>query len=79
MHEPTFDDSTRRWSEPELVETTRGLWPASGLERTVVEHEDENEWGSAVEYRLAGELVKRSVRLHLKKASVASGVAAGTP
>lgn len=75
-HQPHFDDATRTWSEPELVQTARGLWPASGLERAVHPHENENEWGSAVEYRLGDEVVHRSVRVHVKRGLEMTGVAA---
>jgi len=64
---PRFDDASQTWSEPELVETTRGLWPAAGLERVVTHQETESEWNSAVEYRLGDELVHRSARTHLKE------------
>jgi hypothetical protein len=69
---PVFDDATMTWSDPELVLTKRGLWPAAGLARVVSYEEDANEWSSAVEYRLDGELVHRSARTHVK-----AGIPAG--
>ena len=76
MHQPIFDDSTLRWSEPELVLTSRGLWPAAGLERQAQCHEDAHEWCAWVEYRLGGELVHRSARTHVKAGVPAGAIAA---
>jgi hypothetical protein len=73
---PVFDDATRQWSAPDLVLTTRGLWPAAGLARAVLDHEDDHEWNSAVEYRLDGEIVHRSARTYLKDGLCLSGAAA---
>lgn len=75
-HLPFFDDRAMEWSEPELVNTTRGLWPASGLQREVTFAEDENEWSTAVEYRLGGEIVHRSARTHVKAGIPADAAAA---
>jgi hypothetical protein len=75
-HQPVFDDATQTWSEPELVETTRGLWPAAGLKRVVTHDEDEHEWSSAVEYRLGDEIVHRSARTHIKQGLGVEGAAA---
>ena len=55
------------WDDPALVETVRGLWPTCGLERLHGVAEDEIEIRHWVEYRLAGELLHRSVHLTLKQ------------
>lgn len=75
-HQSFFDDAAMAWNEPELIETTRGLWPTAGLQRTTGLHEDDTAWSAWVEYRLDGELVHRSARTHLKQPAVAHGVAA---
>jgi hypothetical protein len=74
--QPVFDDATMTWSEPDVVETSRGLWPAAGLERSIGVHEDHYEWHAWVEYRLGDELVHRSARTHLKQGLPADGAAA---
>jgi hypothetical protein len=76
MAQPVFDDASLTWSEPDLVDTVRGLWPAAGLRRVVTFFEDENEWSSAVEYRLADELVHRSARTHVKTLPPMAGAVA---
>jgi len=64
-HQPRFNGAG--WDDPALVETVRGLWPACGLQRSDGAREDENELCRWVEYRLAGEVVHRSVHLTLKQ------------
>lgn len=53
-----------------------GLMDEALLEREVKVFEDENELTHAIEYRLAGELVHRSVHVQLKKTVLCEPVAA---
>lgn len=73
---PVFSDADMAWSEPDVVQTSRGLWPAAGLTRSVTFFEDENEWSSAVEYRLGEIIVHRSARTHVKAPAPIGGEAA---
>lgn len=50
--------------------------PVANLQRRVGWYDDADETCNWIEYRLAGEVVHRSVSLHLKKAMFADGVAA---
>jgi hypothetical protein len=59
-----------------LIQTTRGLWPASGLEHREGVDENDNEIARWTEYWLEGELVHRSVHVHLKRGMFADGVTA---
>lgn len=53
-----------------IVTTIYGEMDDSLLERTDGNYEDDNERTSWVEYRLNGEIVHRSVNMHLKHAMV---------
>lgn len=59
-----------------LVNTTKGEMDESLLEKREINHENDDEIVRAVEYWLDGELVHRSVHVHLKKNVFADGVAA---
>ncbi len=59
-----------------LVNTTKGEMDDSLLERRDIAHENEDEIVKAVEYWLDGELVHRSVHVHLKKNVFADAMAA---
>ena len=59
-----------------LVTTTKGDMDDSLLERKDGTFEDDNELTTWVEYWLEGELVHRSVHVHLKKMPPIGGVAA---
>jgi hypothetical protein len=73
---PVFDDASMSWSQPDVVQTTRGLLPAAAMERVVGACEDAHEWHAFVEYRLGGELVHRSARTHIKQGLGVAGAAA---
>ncbi len=60
----------------EVVDTTRGPMKVDELEKKTGEVDDDNEFTRWVEFWFDGELVKRSVHVHLKKNVVAEGVAA---
>ena len=59
-----------------LVTTTKGEMDESLLEKKEGFVDNDNERTSWVEYWLEGELVHRSVHVHLKKNVLADGVAA---
>ena len=59
-----------------LVTTTKGEMDESLLEKKEGLVDNDNERTSWVEYWLEGELVHRSVHVHLKKNVLADGVAA---
>ncbi len=59
-----------------LVNTTKGEMDESLLEKREINHENDDEIVRAVEYWLDGELVHRSVHVHLKKNVFADGMAA---
>ena len=59
-----------------LVNTTKGEMDESLLEKRETNHENDDEIVRAVEYWLDGELVHRSVHVHLKKNVFADGMAA---
>ena len=59
-----------------LVNTTKGEMDESLLEKRETSHENDDEIVRAVEYWLDGELVHRSVHVHLKKNVFADGMAA---
>lgn len=58
------------------IQTTKGLVDEALLQKQEGGHDDENERVSWVEYWLDGELVHRSVHVHLKKDVLAEGMAA---
>lgn len=59
-----------------LVNTTKGPLDDSLLEKVEGDMEDDNEITNWIEYYLDGELVHRSVHVHLKKNIVADSLAA---
>jgi hypothetical protein len=59
-----------------LVTTTKGEMDETLLEKKEGEIDNDNETTKWVEYWLEGELVHRSVHVHLKKNVLADGVAA---
>lgn len=59
-----------------LVNTTKGEMDEALLEKREINHENDDEIVRAVEYWLDGELVHRSVHVHLKKNVFADGMAA---
>ena len=59
-----------------LINTTKGEMDDSLLEKKEGLVDNDNERTSWVEYWLEGELVHRSVHVHLKKNVLADGVAA---
>jgi hypothetical protein len=59
-----------------LVTTTKGEMDETLLEKREGEIDNDNETTKWVEYWLEGELVHRSVHVHLKKNVLADGVAA---
>jgi hypothetical protein len=59
-----------------LVMTTKGEMDETLLEKREGEIDNDNETTKWVEYWLEGELVHRSVHVHLKKNVFADGVAA---
>lgn len=59
-----------------LVNTTKGEMDESLLEKREHNHENDDEIVRAVEYWLDGELVHRSVHVHLKKNVFADALAA---
>lgn len=59
-----------------LVTTTKGEMDDSLLEKREGSVDNDNELTKWTEYWLAGELVHRSVHVHLKKNVLADGVAA---
>lgn len=59
-----------------LITTTKGEMDESLLEKKEGLLDNDNERTSWVEYWLEGELVHRSVHVHLKKNVLADGVAA---
>lgn len=59
-----------------IVTTTKGDMDTSLLVKKVGDMEDDNEKTNWVEYYLDGELVHRSVHVHLKKNVVSDGIAA---
>jgi hypothetical protein len=60
------------------VTTTKGLMDDSLLEKKEGTIDNENELTSWVEYWLEGELVHRSVHVHLKKMPVFAGAEAAS-
>jgi hypothetical protein len=52
---------------PSVIGGSLSQMDESALEKSESRHENENEIVSATEYWLAGELVHRSVHVHLKK------------
>jgi hypothetical protein len=60
----------------ELITTTKGLMDPDELEKREGGHENDNEICSWVEYWDEGELVHRSVNMHLKTAIFAEGIQA---
>jgi len=58
-----------------MINTTKGEMDVSLLEKKVGDMEDDNEITNWVEYYLDGELVHRSVHVHLKKNVVAESIA----
>jgi hypothetical protein len=61
------------WQDPPMLNTTNGLMAPADLKKFEGGHDDETEACAWVEYRLAGEIVHRSVDLKLKKAIFADG------
>jgi len=59
-----------------MITTTKGDMDDSLLVKKEGDMEDDNEKTNWVEYYLDGELVHRSVHVHLKKNVVADGIAA---
>ena len=59
-----------------LITTTKGEMDDSLLEKREGSVDNDNELTRWVEYWLDGELVRRSVHVHLKKNVLADGVAA---
>ena len=59
-----------------LVNTTKGEMDESLLEKREGSVDNEIEYTTWVEYWLEGELVHRSVNVHIKKNVLASGIAA---
>ena len=53
--------------DPELIQTTKGLLDATTLEKREGVEDTEHDTTRWVEYWLDGELVHRSVAVHLKK------------
>ncbi len=58
----------------DLITTTKGPMDPSLLEKREGAFEDDNEVTRWTEYWLSGELVHRSVHVHLKQAMFADGV-----
>jgi len=58
------------------ITTTKGLMDESLLEKKSGSLDNENEFTTWVEYWLDGELVHRSVHVHLKQNVVAEGIQA---
>ena len=59
-----------------VITTTKGPMDTSLLEKKTGKVDDENELTNWVEYWLDGEIVHRSVHVHLKKNVVAESIAA---
>jgi len=59
-----------------LITTTKGIMDDSKLEKKEGSLDNDNEITTWVEYWLEGELVHRSVHVHLKKNVVAEGIQA---
>lgn len=59
-----------------LITTTKGVMDDSLLEKKEGSLDNDNEITTWVEYWLEGELVHRSVHVHLKKNVVAEGIQA---
>ena len=57
-----------------LITTTKGIMDDSKLEKKEGSLDNDNEITTWVEYWLEGELVHRSVHVHLKKNVVAEGI-----
>lgn len=58
-----------------IVTTTKGDMDTDLLEKKVGDMEDDNEKTNWIEYYLDGELVHRSVHVHLKKNVMAESIA----
>ena len=58
-----------------LINTIHGLIDENDLDEKTGTNENENEIIKWVEYWMAGELVHRSVHVHLKRNVVAEGIA----
>lgn len=77
--QPVFNGSV--WIDPPslidtVVEGQPKLMPVQDLQRRVGWHDDPDETVNWIEYRLAGNVVHRSVAMQLKKAMFADGIAA---
>ncbi|KKK55183.1 hypothetical protein LCGC14_3077140 [marine sediment metagenome] len=62
-----------------IITTTKGPMDTSLLEKKTGGIDDENELTNWVEYWLDGELIHRSVHVHLKKNVAAESIAAAFP
>lgn len=58
-----------------IVTTTKGDMDTDLLEKKVGDMEDDNEKTNWIEYYLEGELIHRSVHVHLKKNVMAESIA----
>lgn len=58
------------------IDNPKGLMDESKLDKKIIVFEDDNELTHAIEYRLDGELVHRSVHVQLKRNVVAESIAA---
>ena len=58
-----------------IVTTTKGDMDTDLLEKKVGDMEDDNEKTNWIEYYLEGELIHRSVHVHLKKNVIADAMA----
>jgi hypothetical protein len=59
-----------------MITTTKGPMPEDALDKREGTDENDNEIVNWVEYHLDGELVHRSVHVHLKRGMFADGVTA---
>lgn len=61
-----------------VLNTTKGPMSEADLSRTLTFTENDNEFAVAIEYRLAGELVRRDAHVILKEASVVADALAAS-